>query len=153
MADVRLRAVTAFDLRTVAEFMRPADRAEIARSTGSLPFPALVRAVTISAEAWCATVDHVPAALFGVAPGLTPDCGMYGIPWLLGTDLVTRHARELLRLAPAMIAAWRDRYGELWNLVDAENGQARRWLAHMGARLQAPAPWGVRDDPFILFQL
>ena len=78
--------------------------------------------------------------------------GGEGCPWLLGSDLVARHALAFARRNRAMVASWLRTYPVLRNHVDARNFQAIRWLRWLGFEVKPAMPYGVRRLPFDPFE-
>ena len=142
---------TEADILHVARHMRAADVAECA-ACGYTDLEAVLREeVAISALCWAVHIDGEPAALFGVAP-LTGLLGETGVPWLLGTPLVTRHRRAFIRTSAAYIARMHAAFSHLLNFVHAENTQAVRWLRHAGFTVHAPEPFGPKGALFHCFE-
>lgn len=112
----------------IASRMRAVDRVEAA-AFGNSPRAAL-RQGLIGGEAWTALVDGRPEAMFGVVVGsvLSGECR----PWMLGTDEIYRHGRELLRDGPAWVDRLFDSMPRARNLVSANNMQAIRLLRRWG---------------------
>jgi hypothetical protein len=97
---------------------------------GRTPKQALRSGVLYSEKAWTALVDDKPEAMFGVVldSALTGEA----TPWMLGTDEVYRHGRELLIHGPAIVALLGDSCRRMSNLVSVANGQALRLLSRWG---------------------
>lgn len=112
----------------IASRMRDADRIETA-AFGHSPRQAL-RAGLIAGPAWTVLVDGAPEAMFGLV--VTSAIEGRGTPWMLGTDAIYRHAREMIRLAPLVMAHAFDSCRRLDNLVSAENARAIRLLWRWG---------------------
>jgi len=55
-----------------------------------------------------------------------------GAPWMLATDVAYRHARDLIRIGPAIIAAMGDSTRHLANVVSRDNLRAIRMLRRWG---------------------
>lgn len=84
----------------------------------------------IAGRAWTASVGGRPEAMFGVV--MTSAIEGRGVPWMLGTDAIYDHAREMIRMAPQVMAWAFDSCRRLDNLVSAENGKAIRLLRRWG---------------------
>jgi hypothetical protein len=119
------------DVQFIAENLRHADIEEIRSVRGDADLLAVVRrSVEVSGEVWVAvSACGMPVALFGVAP---TEQEHVGSPWLLGTDAVPKHRRELVVDGRKLVARWNRKYHTLFNLVDARHAHARRWLRHLG---------------------
>jgi hypothetical protein len=134
----------------VAEHMRVADRDEV-WAVGKLgPHVSTRVSVRASSAPVAALWDGVPVAVFGVVPVNTID-GV-GAPWLLGTDLLDKLAREWMTDAPQWIALLADGYSLLRNYVDARNVRSKVWLRRMGFKLLPPEPYGVAGLAFHQFE-
>lgn len=88
-------------------------------------------------------------AMFGVTP--VSWLSGIGCPWMLGTPLVARHARSLMRLAPRFLAQMGESFPRLENYVDSRNTCAVGWLRRMGFVLSDAAPLGPAGVPFHRF--
>lgn len=148
---VEIRGVAPGDVDHVAAHMREADIAEV-RAGGHEPLEALRESLARSAMAWTATVDGVPAAIFGVAP-LGSVLDPRGAPWLLGTDAVPRSRRALAVLAPRYIREMQAAFPHLINLVHSPNTVAVQWLRHVGFTLGAQVQHRATGEFFTLFEM
>lgn len=119
----------------LAEHMRPADVVECA-AIGRRPAPALAAALKSSLWALTAIVDDQPHAMMGVTSRSMVE-GI-GVPWMLGTERVYDHSRDLVRYAPAIIAEMHLTFDRLENLVSADNDRALRFLRHVGFEIYDP---------------
>ncbi len=144
MLQVEVEVATPAHVLALARHLRDADRAEIWAAAGVEPAEALDRSLAASPLAWTALMDGTPACMFGVGKG-GPD---WGRPWMLGTDLVERHASAFLRRCHGRVAAMQDSYPLLINHVDARNATSLRWLGWLGFTIGTAAPWGVFGLPF-----
>ena len=151
MASIDIRPSAPEDIGTVADRMREADRAEIWATSFSTPRQALERGLAGSDRAWTITIDGRPEALFGAAP-MTALSGR-GTAWMLGTPEIARFPRRMVQDARPMVATMLELYPVLVNFVDARNAASLRWLRRLGARLEAPRPFGVLGLPFVPFTI
>lgn len=129
MTKVRLVPANSRHIARIANRMRAIDRMECA-AMGRTPKQALRSGVLYSEKAWTALVDDMPEAMFGVVldSALTGEA----TPWMLGTDEVYRHGRELLMHGPAIVALLGDSRLTLSNLVSSANSRALRLLTRWG---------------------
>lgn len=127
MVEVRPARLT--DVGPIANAMRAMDRMEC-EAFGRTPRQALRAGLLNSEEAWTALVDGRPAAMFGCV--VVSAIGGVGSPWMLGTDAVYRHGRELLRWGPAFLSRMVDSTPSVSNLVSAFNARAIRLLRAWG---------------------
>lgn len=148
---VELRQRQPGDVEHIAEHMRAADVAEV-HAGDHTPLEALRLSVERSAMTWCATVDGVPAALFGVAP-IGGVLDPRGAPWLLGTDAVPASRRALTSLTPRYIAQMLDAFPHLINCVHSRNTVAVAWLKHVGFTLGDTFDHPVTGEPFTVFEM
>ena len=126
-----IREATLEDAFALAPRLRQADRAEL-EAQGHLDMDViLVESITVSKEALAYEVDGVVHALFGVAPG--PG---YGIPWLLGSDVLFNHQKALLCLPLDYIPRWLSEFGFLMNMVHSESTRSIRWLKRIGFTIE-----------------
>lgn len=149
MARLALRPAIAADLEYLGPRLREADRHEIRASTGLEPSRSLALAFDLSDIAYTGTADDEPGCMFGVMC-LEP-FSRAGVPWLLGTELVERHALGFLRGSKEIVAAMRQEYTSLENHVDARNTLSIAWLRWLGFAIHDPAPFGPFGVPFHRF--
>lgn len=143
---------TAEHLDYLAAHLRAQDLAELRAAGWGDVRQALEQSVRLSRWTRVALIEGVPAAVFGCAEHgsmLTPT----GVPWLLGTDAVTRHGRVLQREARRYIAAMLQEYPRLFNAVHAENTVSVRWLRRLGFTLHPAVPAPPHGAPFHVFEM
>lgn len=121
-------------VNSIARRMRAIDVAECV-ACGRTGKQALRDGCIWSQMAWTALVDGHPEAMFGMR--MTSAVDGVGVPWFLGTDIVGRHARELLVMSPHYLSLMRDSTLRLRNLVSVDNGPAIRLLRKMGFTVHA----------------
>lgn len=149
---VELLPVTRAHVAALVQNLRQQDRDELAAWGYPDARAAIIDSVTRSA--WCrtCTVDGEVAAITGLGRGGSDDAP-FGIPWLLGTDLVTRHRRVLARHARDYIPRMLDVYPRLVNHVHARNTVAVAWLRHLGFTLREPHIHEPTGEPFHVFEM
>jgi len=115
---------------------------------GHTPKQALRLALTSSSFAWTAFVDGRAEAMFGlvIASALTGE----GLPWMLGTDAIYRHPREMIRWGPDILATLTDSTPRLSGLVGRGNTRAIRLLQAWGFQIgrEVIVSAGVEFLPF-----
>jgi hypothetical protein len=126
---VKLVEADASHIPFLAEHMRPADVVECA-AFGRTPVAALKNGLTSSLWALTAIVDDAPHAMMGVVSRSMIE-GI-GVPWMLGTERVYDHPRDLVRFGPSIVAEMHATFGHLENVVSADNARALRFLTHVG---------------------
>lgn len=151
MAEIGIISATVAHAADLAPHLREADRLEVEAASGLDPLAELQRSLAMSVEAWTGTVDGAPACIFGV--GLLSLLGGEGSPWLLGSDLVTRHSVAFARRNKAMVRGWSKAFPVLRNFVDVRNVVSVRWLRWLGFKLLPPVPYGVARLPFHPFEM
>ncbi len=119
------------DLLVVLEDgLRKQDQDEI-EALGRTAEQALVSSINFAAPfVFTVHYDHRAAAIFGA--GAFENTVDIGVPWMLGTNLMLRAARELIVEAPRWIEFMNAVYPVLSNFVDERNDTAIRWLTKMG---------------------
>lgn len=126
---MRLVEADASHIPFLAENMRETDVVEcLAVRRG--PVEALYNALGSSLWALTAIVDGEPHAMLGVASRSMIE-GV-GVPWMLGTERVYDHARDMVRYAPVILGEMHASFGTLENHVSTDNARAIRFLRHVG---------------------
>jgi len=147
---VEVRAVAPDDVVELVVKMRQADIDEL-DAMGIEDFVGEVQAsVDRSVFSYAFLIGGELACIIGVVPAMGL-MGGYGIPWMLGTDVVTRNQRVLMRTCRPYIQKMLRAYPVLFNYVHAENHRAIRWLQRVGFSLQLAEPYGPKGAPFHLF--
>jgi hypothetical protein len=124
-------APTPAHVEELAANLRQQDRDELDAGGHRDHQRTIADSVAMSDWSLTALVEGRVACIFGVAPHgslLDPR----GIPWMLGTELVTQNRRALARLAPVYIRVMLQAYPRLVNVVHARNTVAVRWLKRSG---------------------
>lgn len=151
MADVLIRDTALQDVVHLAHNLRPSDLRE-AQAYGH---PDLVVALSSSAArsvlCWSAFVDGELACVIGVAP--ISMLNGQGSPWMMGTPVLDRHHRILVRRTPEYITRMLTAFPHLMNFVHAENTTSVRWLRRLGFTLHDPVPYGAQGELFHPFEL
>lgn len=145
---MRLVAAEAAHIPFIADHMRADDVRECA-AFGRRPAEALRHGIMSSLWALAAIVDGEPHAIMGVASRSMIE-GI-GVPWMLGTDRVYDHGRDLVRHAPAVLSEMHATFGRLENLVSTDNARARRFLTHVGFEI-CDTPINVGGISFVHFR-
>ncbi len=133
-----LLPATEADALELAPLLRAPDRAEVI-ALGVEPAAALVESVSRAREAWTArTEDGRIICMAGVNPASL--IGQIGIPWLLGSELVSAHRRAFMVETRRQVARWQAMFPILRNVVDARYAEAIRWLRWLGFEVGEPVP-------------
>lgn len=145
------RPVRAQDAHSLASRLRPADKLEIVLSLGRTDIlAALLEFIDVSSlECQAVVIDGTVEAIYGLAHG----GGEYNIPWMLGSEEVMRHKRQLLTWGRATLRYWADRYDlPLRNHVLGINRAHVNWLRHIGCTLHGVQMCGPLNSSFIPFE-
>jgi hypothetical protein len=144
---IEYREARLADAVDIAGRLRRADAVEIQFATGLPARSAVYQSFAASRRVWVATVNGRPECIFGIAE-VNP---VVGCPWMVGTDEVLRHQRELLRAGRSIVEDMNAAYPLLENFVHADNTPSIRWLGRLGFRFKEPIPFGPQKQPFIPF--
>lgn len=130
-------------------FLRPIDRREWTdmgdQSKGL--YEKVFGAVWGTKHVHTALLEERPVAIFGC----TPQEG-FAAPWLLGTPELEKIGKTLVHFGRVYTDVWAGEYGQLHNLVHAENTVAIRWLEAIGYHVSPIAtPQGANNEPYRLF--
>ncbi len=133
----------------ISSRIRDIDRIEC-EAMGHSVKHALRNGVLNSDKAWTALVDGKPEAMFGVI--VMSAIGGVGSPWMLGTDEIYSHGRDLLRFGPYFVAQAVDSTPRLSNIVSAANSKAIRLLRAWGFEVGQDEV-SVGGVPFVQFRM
>ena len=151
MADVLIRPTEPGDVARLFANLRASDLAEC-RAYGRPDIAASIESsVNRSVLCWTGLVDGELAAIIGVAP-INALTGI-GSPWMLGTPVLDRHQRILVRMTPEYISRMLKAFPHLVNYVHAKNTTSVRWLRRLGFTLHEAVPYGPLGEPFHPFEM
>jgi len=130
------------DARELAPKLRRADQAEVLALLGPVHLvegaaESLLEGLASSREAWTARDTGGRIICMGGVSRMSL-IGSTGIPWLLGSDLVTAHRRVFLVECRRMVAHWLTLFEVLRNVVDARYAAAIRWMRWLGFEIGPP---------------
>lgn len=132
MTNLKFRRPNSGDVVYLAEHMRESDVHEFRCIVPQGPLWAvLVWCIDNSDESLVALVDDVPVAIFGC--GKT-DLG--GVPWMAATPSLNNLKLTTLRNVRAVINAWLDHYGHLYNDVHKDNHASQGMLRWLGFTIE-----------------
>lgn len=149
MVDVVVRATAPGDIGLLFANMRASDRAEC-EAYGVPVYETIRSSAARSLLCWTGLIDGELAAIIGVTP--FDVLGGVGTPWMLGTPVLDRHSRILVRRTPEYIAHMLAAFPHLVNYVHAKNTTSVRWLRRLGFTLHEPEPFGPFGEPFHRFE-
>lgn len=151
MVDVLIRPTEPGDAAELFANLRASDLAEC-RAYGYPDIAAsIASSVDRSALCWTGLVGGELAAIFGAAP-VNMLAGI-GSPWMLGTPVLDRHQRILVRRTPEYISRMLKTFPHLVNYVHAKNTTSVRWLRRLGFTLHEAVPYGPLGEPFHPFEM
>lgn len=151
MADVLIRPTQPGDAEELFAHLRQADLAECQAYGRDDILAGIKTSVQRSMLCWTGFVDGQLAAIIGVAP--VSVAGGIGSPWMLGTPVLDRHQRVLVRKTPHYIARMLNAFPHLVNFVHAKNTTSVRWLRRLGFTLHEAVPFGARGELFHPFEM
>lgn len=134
----------------MAPRLRQADLQEIAAGGFTSPVKALLTSLETSTERFCIEHDGEPIAIFGGGPAekCSDSIVRVGVPWMLGTDGISRQWRWFLRNSSTIVGLVQQHYDILFNLVDIRNDVHIRWLRWCGFTFGETLPHGINGEPF-----
>lgn len=147
--DAFIRRPRDGDIEAMLPHIREADRQEVWAAGKLTPEIALRRGLAASDRAFTGVIDGEIVAMFGVTPGSI--LGGVGVPWMLGTEAIERHAVAFIRQSRPALWMMHARYDYLINFVDDRNKAAIRWLQWLGFHVEQPVPMGPFRVPFRRF--
>lgn len=151
MADVLIRPTEPGDARTLYENLRLSDFAECLAYGKPDMLAGIEDSVRRSPMCWTAFIDGELAAILGC--GVISLMGGVGSPWMLGTPVLDRHSRVLVRETPVYIGRMLNAFPHLLNYVHTDNVTSKRWLRRLGFTLHKAVPYGARGELFHPFEM
>ena len=133
----------------MAPKVREADQQEVWAASHQTPLEALIMGLQQPGETWAGLADGRAFCMFGC--GQWSVLSLMGIPWLLTTEELPKHAKVFLRTSHTYFEDLRSRYMLLQNYVDARHEMSIRWLTRFGFILDDPLPFGIEQLPFHRF--
>lgn len=149
--EVTIRLTRTEDAELLIANLREADLAECLAYGNPSVAKDIRNSVARSMLCWSGFIDGELAAILGVTP--VNVMGGTGSPWMLGTPVLDRHSRVLVRTVPVYIARMLKAFPHLVNFVHAENTTSVRWLHRLGFTLHEAVPYGKSGAPFHPFEM
>lgn len=143
--------VSVDEVSAIAAIVRPADIAELTEALGIPIEQALYEAVTGSLRAQKIVAGGQVVAVFGDA--VHSILGGIGVPWLISTIHVERHAKSFLKVCKPEVMDMLTRHQTLINYVDVRNSVAIRWLQWLGFKFGDAVPYGPHGFLFRPFSM
>jgi hypothetical protein len=143
---IEVRALAQHDIVHMLGIIRSHDIMEIEQGCGMGIREALEYGLEHSIGALLMLGDGLPLAALGDVPH-----GNIGVPWLISTNHIERHARGFLRACRPLFEQMAKRHDVLTNYVDARNLTAIRWLGWLGFEFGEPVAYGPHGLPFKQF--
>jgi hypothetical protein len=125
---VEYRKATESDIADILEHIRKENVDEISL-VGLEAKDVLSWSFDNSAESYVAVFDGDPVSAFGIIQAAGSEVG---IPWMIGTSTIDRHAVAFLRASKKVIAELSERWPVMMNVADPRNTRGIRWLEFMG---------------------
>lgn len=136
----------------IIENMRQSDRDEIWAANRMTPYEAISQGLRDSIYRYVVRVGDLPVALCGVAPLGNPLDSRFGVPWLLGTDDISKAPISFFRGSREVLKTWYPRFTHLINFVDARNVLSLKWLKWLGFKIHHAREYGVDQLHFHLVE-
>jgi hypothetical protein len=147
---VIIREARVADAVALAPRLREADRRECIANTGITPEFILPHSVATPGSTWALEANGECIGLFGVDTVFGHP--QFGIIWMVTSDEILKHRRQLLRDTPVLLDKIHQTYPLLGNHVDARNTVHIRWLKWLGFSMLRVLPeFGAERRPFIEF--
>lgn len=150
LAAYEIRPALIADAMFIASHARQADIDELWAAAHASPLSSMLRGMHNSEAVTC-LFDGIPVCMYGVA-AQSLLLGV-GVPWMVGTDAIDRHAMSFLRGSRAAVHGMLSKWSHLHNFVDARNVKAIRWLKFLGFKIHPAVPHGEQGLPFHYFEM
>lgn len=151
MTEYSIESATIDHVFDLGKRMRKLDKEEVWAASHSLPVAAVLLSIKYSSKPMTGLADGRVVCMFGV--GAATVLSLTGVPWLLATDELEKHARAFLRRNKQGLLEMSEGYTLLRNYVDVRNRAAIRWLGWLGFTILPPEPYGMEGLPFHPFEM
>lgn len=129
--------------------LRETDVHELAAADGSTPFDAMTQILARPGMKFAWSVDGTVEAIFGATQFSL--MGRGASPFLLGSDAISEHPREILTLSRRWMMLAQSKYAYLENWVHHENLKSLHWLHRIGFTVEKARPYGAAGERFHRF--
>ena len=135
---VEIREYLNSDIKYLSENLRDADVCEIKAALNLNPLDGLEMCVKDCDELWVATIDSIPACIFGIqSEKITnqykdPQDVYAGMIWAMGTDSLFKYPKTLTRTSRKIIKRWLEDHDVLYNYIWSKNELHKKWLKSLG---------------------
>lgn len=149
-----VRQGTAEDALSLIPRLRIADLRECILLGGPDVETSVLRSVEGSDEVWVGEAGGKVIALGGVAFRGSKPGTLIGAPWLIGSDELLDHKRQLLLVGRVETERWLAQCDILCNFVHADNTAHIEWLKRIGYTMGKTIPsYGHGGAPFTFFSM
>tara|TARA_R110000803_G_scaffold98863_6_gene166933 strand:- start:974 stop:1435 length:462 start_codon:yes stop_codon:yes gene_type:complete len=145
------RPVYGGDIIDLVDSMRPDDIKELNAASVMEHCSLIEKSVAESTIAFSIFINDELAAIGGVCT--TNILTGHGCPWLLGTVVLDKHKKEILKEAPQALSLIKMYNKKLENYVDARNKRAIRVLKWLGFNIERPVLHGPNQMLFHRFTM
>lgn len=149
MADICITAALRADVDILAPRLCAADKLELELALGSVK-PAFAATFTASVRAYTIMVNHQPYVMCGLMPLPNP---RHAALWCLSCEDARRFPLRYMRYGRMLVQEGLANFTVLENYVHANNLKSLAWLKRLGARFEAPRPYGVKNALFYKFTI
>lgn len=149
MTTYEIVPTTAGHVIDLALDMRQPDQDEVWAAAHFTPWEALVSSIRYTDTPYTGLVDGQVLCIFGV--GKMSLMSNRGFPWMLSSNLVSKHVRAWARGSKVAFAHMTQGVDSLENCVDARYTSAVRWLSWLGFIIHPAEPFGLDQLPFHKF--
>lgn len=151
-AKILIRPTEPGDIQLLADNMRECDRRESAAyGHGQDLTAAIARSVRSSVLCWSGFADGGLGCIMGCAP-ISYVSGI-GSPWMMGTPVLDKHSRILVKRTPEYTAKMLKAFPHLVNFVHVTNKTSILWLKRLGFTIHPPVPYGALGELFHPFEM
>lgn len=138
------------DVIAISDNIRKSDVEEVYAATGLDITEALIVSFNSSYHCWVTEADGELVAIYGVSPSPNP---FVGIPWMLATDDIYKHKKQLLRQSRDIVNQMQSIFPVLTNFVDERNTKSIRYLKMLGFEFPKRVEhFGYEGRPFWQFE-
>lgn len=146
MDNIIIRKSIIDDVFDLKDKLRKNDIEEMMSAFGVDPLTGLKTSFENSVMSYTIEKNGENLGIFGIVPSTI--LGQRGIIWFLATDELDKIKMTFVRKNKQYIEMFLEAYPYIDNYVHVKNTKSIKWLSHLGATVESPKRYGIKDELF-----